>query len=866
MKPTNLSATRKAKAPYAWPKEWLLGLLLLAATMMAYAPVWHAGFIWDDDTYLTSNRTLHDWSGLRQIWFDTKATPQYYPLVYTTFWLEYHAWKLNPLGYHLVNVLLHALGSILLWRALKRLALPGAWLAAAIFALHPVNVESVAWITERKNVLSGVFFFAAAWAYLRFTGESGRTRQRRGWWLAGLLLFICALLSKTAACSLPVALLLARWWKEKRLKWGDALPLVPFFIAGLWLGLQTAWLEKHHVGASGAAWSSSFAERCLIAGRALWFYAGKLLWPAHLTFVYPRWQLDARLWWQWLFPAAALAVVAALWFGRKRFGGGPLAAILFFAATLFPVLGFLDVYYMRYSFVADHFQYLAGVGMIVLAAGGMTLSLERWKTGRPLLQPALRGSLLLTLGALTWQQCGMYAGQETLWRATLARNPGCRMARNNLGLFYLRTGELEKAIAEFRETLQTAPDDAEARNNLGFALFKKGEMNESIAEYRKALAIMPNYAEALLNLGNVLKRQGDLAGAIAQYRKALEINPDYADAHLNLGVALAQSGQVEEATAHCRKALEINPGSAEAHNDWGVVLLNLARVDEAIAQYRMALEIDPDYANAHLNLGVALAQNGHMEEATAQYRKALQINPGSAEAHNDLGVVLFSRAQLDEAAAQYRMALAINPDYLTARNNLGKALLRKGDLDGALACFEKTTALSLDPLTKWNHLGNDLLQQQDLDEAIVCYQQAIKINPRSADAFPYLGMAFYKKGEIKEAMDSWQQALEINPNQVYVLNNLAWLLATTPDASLRNGTKAIALAAQASQLSGGGNPTVLHTLAAAYAEAGSFGLAADTARRGLELAVEQKNGALAATLQKEIKLYEAGAPVRDAIR
>jgi tetratricopeptide (TPR) repeat protein len=785
-------------AALAWPKEWLLGLFLLAATLMAYQPVWHAGFVWDDDNYVTKNRTLQDLSGLRQIWFDTKATPQYYPLVYTTYWLEYHTWKLNPLGYHLVNVLLHALGSILLWRVLKRLALPGAWLAAAIFALHPVNVESVAWITERKNVLSGVFFFAAAWAYLRFAGESGSARRRWGWWLAGLLLFACALLSKTAACALPVVLLLARWWKEKRLKWGDALPLVPFFIVGLWLALQTVWLEKHHVGASGAAWSSSLAERCLIAGRALWFYAGKLVWPVNLTFVYPRWQVDARLWWQWMFPAAALALVATLWFGRKRFGGGPLAAILCFASALFPVLGFLDVYYMRYSFVADHFQYLAEVGLTVLFASGMTLAAGRWTAGKPFLQPALGGFLLLTLGVLTWQQCGMYADTETLWRATLARNPDCRMAHNNLGLFYLQTGEVDKAIAEYRQALESDPDYAEARNNLGFALFRKGDLNGSIAQYRKALEINPDYAEALINLGNALRPKGDLEGAIAQYRKALAINPDYADAHLNLGVALAQNGHTDEAAAQYRKALEINPGSAEARNDLGVFLAGQGRADEAIAQYHKALEIDPDYANAHLNLGVVLAQKGQLEEAIAQYRKALAINPGSAEVHNDLGMALLGQGRVDEAIAQYR--------------------------------------------------------------------QALDINPRLPDTFPYLGMAFFKKGQIKEAMDSWQQALDIKPGQVYVLNNLAWLLATTPDASLRNGTKAVALAAQASQLSAGGNPLVLHTLAAAYAETGDYALAAATARRGLALALEQNNGALAATLQKEIKLYEADTPVRDPAR
>lgn len=382
----------------AWTKVWLPGLLLAVSVFIAYQPVLRGGFIWDDDDYVTNNWTLHDFNGLKHIWFDTQATPQYYPLVHTTFWLEYHAWKLNPVGYHVVNVLLHALGSILLWRVLKRLELPGAWLAAAVFALHPVNVESVAWITERKNVLSAVFFFAAAWAYLRFAGESEGKKRRWSWWLAALCLFVCALLSKTVACSLPAVLLLVRWWKKKRLQAGDVLPMVPFFIAGLWLGLQTARLEEHHVGASGAEWSFSLGERCLIAGRALWFYAGKLVWPVKLTFVYPRWQMDAGIWWQWLFPAAALAIVATLWFARKRIGRGPLVAVLVFAGALFPALGFVNVYPMRFSFVADHFQYLASIGIIVLVTNGMMITLGRWETGKPFLKPALCGLLLLTLG------------------------------------------------------------------------------------------------------------------------------------------------------------------------------------------------------------------------------------------------------------------------------------------------------------------------------------------------------------------------------------------------------------------------------------------------------------------------------------
>jgi tetratricopeptide (TPR) repeat protein len=792
-----LKQTTTVKDQPARPNEWLLGLLLLAATLAAYQPVWHAGFVWDDDNYVTHNQTLHNLAGLRQIWLDPNATPQYYPLVFTTFWLEYHAWKLNPLGYHLVNVLLHALGSLLLWRALKRWRVPGAWLAAAIFALHPVNVESVAWITERKNVLSGLFFFAAAGAYSRFAGAAAGPYRRRSW-LASLLLFVCALFSKTAACSLPVALLLALWWKEKQWRWRDTRPLIPFLIVGLWLALQTVWVEQHHVGAVGAEWSSTLAQRCLIAGRVVWFYLGKLLWPANLTFVYPRWQLDARVWWQSLLPAAALTGLAALWFGRMKFGRGPLATVLFFAATLFPVMGFLNVFYMRYSFVADHFQYLAEIGIIILAAGGLKRVVELWKTCPPLFPAVLCGSLLLTLGVLSREQCRLYADAETLWHATLARNPGCWLAHNNLGQLYLQTGRGESAIAEYRQALATAPDQAEARVNLGNALFRAGRLKEAIAQYLQAVQINPNDAEARNNLGNALRPDGDLPGAIAQYRKALEIDPEYADAHLNLGVALAQSGGLDEAVVHDRRAV--------------------------------------------------------------------QINPDSPEAHNNLGVALFSQTNLTDAITQYREALALDPGYANARRNLGKALLHAGDFAGAFACFQQPNTPDSDPLTRWNKLGRDLLQEQAWDEAIICLQQAAKIDPRAPDTFPFLGMAFFKKGQIREAIAAWQQALEIAPNQLYVLNNLAWLLATTPEATLRDGAKAVVLARQASQLSQDANPMVLHTLAAAYAEAGSYAMATATARHALELAVAQKNDALAATLQKEIKLYDANSPVRDTGR
>ena len=777
---------------------WLPGILLVLATIVAYLPMWHAGFIWDDDDYVTANWTLHNLEGLKHIWFDTTATPQYYPLVHTTFWLEYHIWKLNPLGYHVVNVLLHSLGAILFWRVLKRLELPGAWLAAAIFALHPVNVESVSWITERKNVLSSVFFFAAAWAYLRFAGKWENKERGWGWWFLALLLFVCALLSKTAACSLPAALLLVCWWKKGRLAVGDLLPTIPFFIVALWLGLQTARLEQNHVGASGPEWSFSFAERCLIAGRALWFYAGKLFWPADLTFIYPRWHIDTGIWWQWLFPVAALAVVAGLWLARKRIGRGPLAAVLFFAATLFPALGFFNTFPMLFSFVADHFQYLAGTGTIALAAAGITVASARLGKKLSFLKFAGCGLLLLVLGTLTWRQTRMYSDVETLWQTTLRQNPQCWLAHNNLGLI----------------------------------LADKGLLDEGIAQFQVALAIRPQYPAAYNNLGTALMHKEKINEAIADFQKALQLNPDYAEAFNNLSAALLRKGQTDEAITSCQKALQIKPDYAEAYNNLGSALIQKGRTDEAMDDFQKALSIKPDYAEAQYNLANTWLQKGQNSRAIVEFQKVLAIQPDHADAHNNLGNLLFQKGELDQAIGQYQSALAIKPDNLEACDNLGMALTRKGRTD----------------------------------EAIIYYRKALQINPDDAESLDLLAAALLRKGQLDEALTHLQKALAIQPDYTAAQQNLgraAWVLATSPDPSVRNGLKAVELARQAGELSGGKDPVILGTLAAAYAEAGNFPEAIATARHALQLAVSQNNGIVAAALQTELESYLAGSPFRD---
>ena len=572
-------------------------VLIVLAVVVVYIPAMKGGFVWDDDDYVTGNVHLLTLSGLGRIWFQPGATSQYYPLVYTSFWIEHKFWGFDAHGYHVVNVLLHALGAVLLWFVLRRLSVPGAWLAAAVFALHPVEVMSVAWITERKNVLSAVFYFAALLAYLRFDRLDGdRPAGRWSWRLYGLALglFCCALLSKTVTVSLPAVLLLVTWWKRSRVGLREVLPLVPWFVLGAVAGLTTAWMEMYNLagtgaGAVGAEWSLPPLERCLLAGRVLWFYFGKLLWPVGLIFVYPRWQVDAGLWWQFLYLPAALIVLVVLWRLRRRLGKAPLVAALFFGGTLFPALGFFNVYMMRYSYVSDHWQYLAGIGPITLMAAMLTvaLGLARTPSHEPGRRPALPGAaaalipggLLVVLAVLTWRQGRIYQDVETLWRDTLAKNPTAWLAHNNLGSLLNDQGKVDQAMEHFRQALKLDPAAVEAQTSLALALVRQGRLDEAIAGFQKALQLKPGYPGALRGLALVRAAQGRHEEAVEYYSRALRLQSRFAPTHYNLGKSLYKLGRIDEAIAHYNRALELNPDFAAAHNQVGLALRRKGRID-----------------------------------------------------------------------------------------------------------------------------------------------------------------------------------------------------------------------------------------------------------------------------------------------
>ena len=639
----------------------LLGLALVTATLVAYQPAWHAGFIWDDDAYVTKNELLTAPDGLSRIWFSTDSPSQYFPLVYTMFRLERSLWGLNPAGYHWVNLVLHAINAVLVWRLLRRLRVPGAWLGAALFALHPVQVESVAWVTERKNLLSFFFILLTLQAWLEFV----QPRPKPGWrWYAlALVFYLLALFSKTTACTVPAALLLILWLQRQRIDARRLLLVAPFVLLGLGMGLLTIWWERHHMGTHGAEFALGPVERLLVAARAVWFYLGKLLWPANLTFSYPRWTIDPHdpLQYLWLIAGAGLCV--ALYLARRVLGRGPEVAAAFFVATLSPTLGLIMLYTFRYTFVADHYQYVACFGPLALAAAGLVTGLRGWAAKPAWVLPTLCACLLVGLGTLTWRQARSYKDVETLWRDTVARNPQSWMARYNLSRDLLQSGHFDEALAEYRKALETGPGQANSLVSVGNALFAKGRYDEAMDFYQRALQVNPDNPEANVNLGVILANRRQMAEAIAHDRKALQVNPRHITAHVNLGVALAGQGQYEEAIQHYQSALELNPDQPLTHLNLALALTALGQTNEAHLQVAQAA----DFLNRQ---AAALVQQGRLDEAQARYRDLLNKIPGSAEAHCGLGSVLIRKGDLAAAREEFSEALRLKPDYAEAQRRL----------------------------------------------------------------------------------------------------------------------------------------------------------------------------------------------------
>ncbi len=672
----------RVPVPLPWWQAAIGLALIFVTTFVVYMPAMRGDWLTDDSINITKPE-LRSIEGMFRIWTEP-GIAQYYPLTHTVFWLEHKLWGDEVLGYHLANVFWHSLAVLLAFAVLRKLEIPGALLAAAIFALHPVMVESVAWISEQKNTLSTVFYLSALLAYLRFNqGRKART------YLAALGLFVLALFSKTATVTLPVALLVILWWQRGTLSLRrDVVPLVPFFVLATAAGLITISVEREFSGARGADFAFTFLDRILLAGRAVWFYVSKLVWPRDLIFIYPRWKIDPAEAWQWLFPIAAIGMTVALWMLRKQ-SRAPLTAWLYFCLTLFPTLGFLNVSFYLYSFVADHFQYLASLGMITLVASAIALGITRLPAPAQWAGAVLSAMLVGGLAVLSFRQASMYGDRVALYEATVEHNPTSWRAHHVLGMALMENARPAEAMEHYRQALSLNPRAFEAHNHFGNALLAAGEVAEAIDEFRAASAIEPDDPELHNNLGNALLAAGRPAEAFDEFQTVLALKPDDPVAASSQAVCLMQTGRLSEAIAQLEHVLEANADYAAAHDTLGIALAAAGDMPRAIHHFRLALQINPHNARTQNNLATTLLRSGNMEEAITHYEQAVQLDPGFAAAHKSLAEAHQKAGRPGKAIDHFQAMLRLQPDNVQVFFNVAQTLAMLDRSEEALAAAQQ---------------------------------------------------------------------------------------------------------------------------------------------------------------------------------
>ena len=717
-------------------------VILLTSTLVIYVPALGGGYLWDDALYVRENPALRSLAGLSDIWRIPPTTRQYYPLTFTSFWAEYQLWGDQPFGYHTTNVILHGANALLVWRLLAALEVPGAFVAAWLFAVHPVHVESVAWIAERKNVLSGLFALIAALAWVRFLADG-----RRGRLIVTTVAFAAALLGKTQVCTLPVVLLLLAWWKRPGQWRRFVFPLAPLLALGVAAAVITVLCEPSAMREALPLPQLRLAERGLVAGHALWFYAASLWWPHNLVAIYGHWRIDLRAYGAYGFPLAAAALLAALWAARRRLGNGPIVALAAFVAGVAPILGFVDFNFMRFAFVADHFQYLASIPLLALGAAtgarGVELVAARVPGVRGL-GPPLATAVGLGLAALSWQRAAVHRSEEALWRDNIARRPDAA-AYNHLGNVLLAQRRLDEASAAFAAATRLDAGFADAHNNWASVLKEQGRLDEARAHYTEALRINPADPVVHNNLGVALQMQGESAAAIAHFAEAIRLDARYAPPHNNWGATLFARGDATAAIDQYATAVRLQPAYAEADDNWGVALLALGRPDEAAQHFAAAAQADASAYNAQEHWGEALQQLGRDAAAAEHYRAAVRLDPARARAQRGLGIALLGLGRADQAIDALTAAATIEPTSADAHHHLGVALGMAGMVDAALAHLAVAARLDPGDADIQNHWGVALTFAGRLDDAVARFQEALRLRPDHPEARDNLARALAQR-------------------------------------------------------------------------------------------------------------------------
>jgi tetratricopeptide (TPR) repeat protein len=820
--------------------------------------VGHEFINFDDDVYVYENPEVAHGLTLNGIVraFSHVHSCNWHPLTWISHMLDCQFYGLNPGGHHFTNILIHTVTAVLLFLVLRQMtgALWRSAFVAAVFAIHPLRVESVAWVAERKDVLSGLFFMLTLWAYVSYA--------RRPWSPAryGLVvvLFALGLMCKPMLVTLPFVLLLLDYWPLRRFAiWRLIAEKVPLLVLSGAVCVITFFAQREAISSFEQISLPLRVGNGLISCVA---YMGQMFWPSGLAVVYPFAAGSVGI----SRVVVSLVLLAGISTGvfvlrRHRY---LLTGWLWYFIMLGPVIGILQV---GWQSRADRYTYLPQIGLYVLLTWAAADLSAGWRHRR-LMLCGFSTVVLVALVFCARKQTSYWQNSGSLWTHALDCTHDNTVAHNNLGDILAQKGKVDEAIGHFREAIRLKPDYAEAHYNLGNVLFKKDQTDEAISQFQEAIRLALRYAEAHNNLGNVLFKKDQTDEAIRQYQDAIRLKPDNAEAHNNLGTALGRKGQTEEAIRQYQDAIRLKPDYVEAHFNLGNVLFEKDQTDEAISQFQEVIRLKPDDAEAHINLGSALVKKGQTEDAIRQYQEVIRLNPEYADAHYNLGSALMTKGQTDEAIRQFQEVIRLKPDDAEAHNNLGSALLRKGRTDEAIRQFQEVIRLKPDSALAHFNLGYALVQKRRVDEAIGHFQEALKIQPGFAEAHRNLGYVLLQTGHVREAVAHFETVLKLQPYNARTMSNLAWVLATCPQASVRNGSRAMELARKADRLSNGQDPVVLRALAAAYAEGGRFAEAVTAARRALELAESHSNAALADTLRSDIKLYQADSPFRDTVQ
>ncbi len=555
--------------------------LIVGLIFLVYWPAIHGSFVMDDDLLLTDNPLIKSPDGLQLIWFSSQPI-DYWPITNSSFWIQWRLWGMNPTGYHVTNLVLHVVNCLLIWLVLTRLAIPGAFLAAALFAIHPVNVESVAWIAQQKNLLSLLFFLLSIWFFLKAQGLINP------WYIWSLGAFVLAMLSKGSVAVLPVLLLLIIWWQSGKITTGNLWQTAPFFLVAVVLTAVNVWFQTH--GSENAIRSVTFAQRLAGAGAAIWFYFYKAFVPLNLSFVYPQWTIDVTnpLWWLPLI--GVLLVTAILWSQRSIPGSRTLLfAWIFFCVALLPVLGFADVGFMKYSLVADHYLYLAIIPVMALVAAAISRLLNAASQWQRRSTAVATIAMISVMAWLSWIQSGLYAGPIELYEATLMHNPSSSLVHTNLSIDLIDAGRIDDAIAHAQKALQLKPDYGRGHCALGLGLTKLGKLDDAMIQYQQALENEPTLAEACYDLGAIYGMKGDLQKAFEYTQRAVELKPYSFEAQNDFGLALISQRRFQEAIEHFQEAENLRPNSPEPFVGLVAAWSELGRLDEASVAARKGL-------------------------------------------------------------------------------------------------------------------------------------------------------------------------------------------------------------------------------------------------------------------------------------